>query len=117
MIGKHPCVKRVWAIRFDQWRLIHMPTVEKRVIPTGHAFTSLVLSLLRVGGHPPKVAPEVIEATFRKRKKWGAFRRRGLRPGFFCDVAKAVSRRGGCDNKHLTHCHNKATLPCTLTKF
>ncbi|PHM20742.1 MAG: alkyl hydroperoxide reductase subunit F [Curvibacter sp. PD_MW3] len=30
-------------------------------IPLGHEFTSLVLALLWVGGHPPKVEPEVIE--------------------------------------------------------
>ncbi|HUB91853.1 MAG TPA: alkyl hydroperoxide reductase subunit F [Dyella sp.] len=30
-------------------------------IPLGHEFTSLVLALLQVGGHPPKVEPEVIE--------------------------------------------------------
>ncbi|MEW5729049.1 MAG: alkyl hydroperoxide reductase subunit F [Pseudomonadota bacterium] len=30
-------------------------------LPMGHEFTSLVLALLQVGGHPPKVAPEVIE--------------------------------------------------------
>ncbi|ALC11169.1 alkyl hydroperoxide reductase subunit F [Sphingopyxis sp. 113P3] len=30
-------------------------------IPLGHEFTSLVLALLQVGGHPPKVAPEVID--------------------------------------------------------
>ncbi len=30
-------------------------------IPMGHEFTSLILALLQVGGHPPKVAPEVIE--------------------------------------------------------
>ncbi len=29
-------------------------------IPLGHEFTSLVLALLWVGGHPPKVEPEVI---------------------------------------------------------
>ncbi|MBL8335702.1 MAG: alkyl hydroperoxide reductase subunit F [Rhodoferax sp.] len=29
-------------------------------IPLGHEFTSLVLALLWTGGHPPKVAPEVI---------------------------------------------------------
>ncbi|HEX5756739.1 MAG TPA: alkyl hydroperoxide reductase subunit F [Arenimonas sp.] len=29
-------------------------------IPLGHEFTSLVLALLQVGGHPPKVADEVI---------------------------------------------------------
>jgi alkyl hydroperoxide reductase subunit F len=31
-------------------------------IPMGHEFTSLVLALLQVGGYPPKVTPEVIEA-------------------------------------------------------
>jgi alkyl hydroperoxide reductase subunit F len=30
-------------------------------IPLGHEFTSLVLALLQVGGHPPKVSEEVIE--------------------------------------------------------
>lgn len=30
-------------------------------IPLGHEFTSLVLALLQVGGHPPKVAPDVLE--------------------------------------------------------
>ncbi|MDX2354940.1 alkyl hydroperoxide reductase subunit F [Stutzerimonas xanthomarina] len=30
-------------------------------IPMGHEFTSLVLALLQVGGHPPKTAPDVIE--------------------------------------------------------
>jgi len=30
-------------------------------LPLGHEFTSLVLALLQVGGHPPKVAPETIE--------------------------------------------------------
>lgn len=30
-------------------------------LPMGHEFTSLVLALLQVGGHPPKAAPEVIE--------------------------------------------------------
>lgn len=30
-------------------------------IPMGHEFTSLVLALLQVGGHPPKLAPDVIE--------------------------------------------------------
>ena len=30
-------------------------------IPLGHEFTSLVLALLQVGGHPPKVRPELIE--------------------------------------------------------
>ncbi len=30
-------------------------------IPLGHEFTSLVLALLQVGGHPPKVSDEIIE--------------------------------------------------------
>ncbi|MFP3908143.1 MAG: alkyl hydroperoxide reductase subunit F [Acidimicrobiales bacterium] len=30
-------------------------------IPLGHEFTSLVLALLQVGGHPPKVSAEVVE--------------------------------------------------------
>jgi alkyl hydroperoxide reductase subunit F len=30
-------------------------------IPLGHEFTSLVLALLQVGGHPPRVAPELLE--------------------------------------------------------
>jgi len=30
-------------------------------IPLGHEFTSLVLALLQVGGHPPKVQPELLE--------------------------------------------------------
>jgi alkyl hydroperoxide reductase subunit F len=30
-------------------------------IPLGHEFTSLVLALLQVGGHPPKVEPDLIE--------------------------------------------------------
>jgi len=30
-------------------------------LPMGHEFTSLVLALLHVGGHPPRVEPDVIE--------------------------------------------------------
>ena len=30
-------------------------------IPLGHEFTSLVLALLQVGGHPPKLSPDVID--------------------------------------------------------
>ena len=30
-------------------------------LPLGHEFTSLVLALLQVGGHPPRVEPELIE--------------------------------------------------------
>lgn len=35
--------------------------VEFAAIPLGHEFTSLVLSLLWVGGHPPKIEADVIE--------------------------------------------------------
>jgi NADH-dependent peroxiredoxin subunit F len=31
-------------------------------VPMGHEFTSLVLALLQVGGHPPKVDPDAVEA-------------------------------------------------------
>ncbi|MGE5491421.1 MAG: alkyl hydroperoxide reductase subunit F [Actinomycetota bacterium] len=37
------------------------PRISFAGIPMGHEFTSLVLALLQVGGHPPKVEPEVIE--------------------------------------------------------
>jgi alkyl hydroperoxide reductase subunit F len=35
--------------------------VQFAALPLGHEFTSLVLALLQVGGHPPKVDAEVIE--------------------------------------------------------
>ncbi len=35
--------------------------IEFAAIPMGHEFTSLVLALLQVGGHPPKVEADVIE--------------------------------------------------------
>ena len=37
------------------------PRVHFAGIPLGHEFTSLVLALLQVGGHPPKVEAETIE--------------------------------------------------------
>lgn len=37
------------------------PRIHFAGLPMGHEFTSLVLALLQVGGHPPKVDPEVIE--------------------------------------------------------
>ena len=44
---------------------IHVPTDKPRVtfagMPMGHEFTSLVLALLHVGGHPPKEAADVLE--------------------------------------------------------
>ncbi len=35
--------------------------IEFAAIPLGHEFTSLVLALLQVGGHPPKIEAELIE--------------------------------------------------------
>jgi alkyl hydroperoxide reductase subunit F len=44
---------------------IHAPGEAPRVrfagLPLGHEFTSLVLALLHVGGHPPKVSDEVLK--------------------------------------------------------
>jgi alkyl hydroperoxide reductase subunit F len=44
---------------------IHRPDETPRVIfaglPLGHEFTSLVLALLHVGGHPPRVSDDVLE--------------------------------------------------------
>lgn len=37
------------------------PTLSFAGIPLGHEFTSLVLALLQVGGHPPRVSDEVIQ--------------------------------------------------------
>ena len=37
-------------------------------IPMGHEFTSLVLALLQVGGHPSKASPEVMSSTRVQRK-------------------------------------------------
>lgn len=37
------------------------PRIHFAAIPLGHEFTTLVLALLQVGGHPPKVEPAVIE--------------------------------------------------------
>lgn len=42
-------------------RIGHDMGLRFAAIPLGHEFTSLVLALLWVGGHPPKVEPEVIE--------------------------------------------------------
>src|SRR5689334_9504561 len=43
---------------------IHLPDEPPRLrfagLPLGHEFTSLVLALLHVGGHPPKVADDVL---------------------------------------------------------
>lgn len=37
------------------------PRVRFAAIPLGHEFTSLVLALLQVGGHPPKIGDELIQ--------------------------------------------------------
>jgi NADH-dependent peroxiredoxin subunit F len=37
------------------------PRVSFAAVPMGHEFTSLVLALLQVGGHPPKLEAELIE--------------------------------------------------------
>ena len=42
-------------------RLGEEPRISFAAIPLGHEFTSLVLALLQVGGHPPKVSAELIE--------------------------------------------------------
>ena len=36
------------------------PRVEFAGLPMGHEFTSLILALLQVGGHPPKAEPELV---------------------------------------------------------
>ncbi len=44
---------------------LHRPGESERIrfaaIPMGHEFTSLVLALLQVGGHPPKIEAELID--------------------------------------------------------
>ena len=44
---------------------LHRPGESERIrfaaIPMGHEFTSLVLALLQVGGHPPKIEQELID--------------------------------------------------------
>ena len=37
------------------------PRITFAAIPMGHEFTSLVLALLQVGGHPPKIEPALID--------------------------------------------------------
>ncbi len=53
---------REWVPSFD---IVRVNEPETRVtfggIPLGHEFTSLVLGLLHVGGHPPKISDEVKE--------------------------------------------------------
>jgi NADH-dependent peroxiredoxin subunit F len=42
-------------------RLGEPPRIRFAAVPMGHEFTSLVLALLQVGGHPPKIEAELIE--------------------------------------------------------
>ena len=42
-------------------RLGEAPRIRFAATPMGHEFTSLVLALLQVGGHPPKIEAELIE--------------------------------------------------------
>ena len=42
-------------------RLGESPRIRFAAIPMGHEFTSLVLALLQVGGHPPKIEQDVID--------------------------------------------------------
>ena len=42
-------------------RIGEAPRIRFAGIPMGHEFTSLVLALLQVGGHPPKIEAELIE--------------------------------------------------------
>jgi NADH-dependent peroxiredoxin subunit F len=46
---------------FSLNRAGHHMGIRFAAIPMGHEFTSLVLALLQVGGHPPKIEPELIE--------------------------------------------------------
>ena len=46
---------------FTLARIGEEPRIRFAAIPLGHEFTSLVLALLQVGGHPPKIEAELIE--------------------------------------------------------
>jgi alkyl hydroperoxide reductase subunit F len=46
---------------FQITRAGHDMGVHFAAVPMGHEFTSLLLALLWAGGHPPKVAPEVLD--------------------------------------------------------
>jgi len=46
---------------FSLGRIGEAPRIRFAAIPMGHEFTSLVLALLQVGGHPPKIEAELIE--------------------------------------------------------
>ena len=46
---------------FSVGRLDQPARIRFAGLPLGHEFTSLVLALLQVGGHPSKAAPELLE--------------------------------------------------------
>jgi alkyl hydroperoxide reductase subunit F len=46
---------------FTLARIGEAPRIRFAAIPMGHEFTSLVLALLQVGGHPPKIEAELVE--------------------------------------------------------
>jgi alkyl hydroperoxide reductase subunit F len=46
---------------FSLNRIGEAPRITFAAIPMGHEFTSLVLALLQVGGHPPKIEADLIE--------------------------------------------------------
>ena len=46
---------------FTLARIGEAPRIRFAAIPLGHEFTSLVLALLQVGGHPPKIEADLIE--------------------------------------------------------
>jgi alkyl hydroperoxide reductase subunit F len=46
---------------FTLARIGEAPRIRFAAIPMGHEFTSLVLALLQVGGHPPKIEQELID--------------------------------------------------------
>lgn len=46
---------------FSLARRNEAPRVRFAGLPLGHEFTSLILALLQVGGHPPKAEPATIE--------------------------------------------------------
>ncbi len=71
-------------------------------IPLGHEFTSLVLALLQVGGHPPKVEQALIDAV---RKLEGVFHFESyfsLSCGNCPDVVQALNLMAVL-NPHITH--------------
>ena len=50
-----------WKPSFTVGEVGQVPRIEFAGVPMGHEFTSLVLALLQVGGHPPKLDAQAIE--------------------------------------------------------